>query len=99
MPCTWDPIKSEANRAKHGIGLDEAARLFDLPAHLILEEYDFDHSHAEDRIRSLGPIERGVILVVSTERDDGDLIRLISARLATPAERRRYADLIAGVQP
>jgi len=97
--CEWDQEKSEANRLKHGLGLDDAARLFDLPLHLILEEYDFDHSADEDRIRSIGPIERGVILVVSTEREDGEVIRLISARLATPQERRCYADMIAGVQP
>ncbi|MFW5845625.1 MAG: BrnT family toxin [Planctomycetota bacterium] len=99
MRCEWDQGKSEANRLKHGLGLDEAARLFDLPPHLILEEYDLDHSAEEDRIRSIGPIERGVILVVSTERDEGEVIRLISARLATAQERRRYADMIAGVQP
>jgi uncharacterized DUF497 family protein len=40
-----------------------------------------------------------VILVVSTERDDGEVIRLISARPATGPERRRYANMIAGVQP
>lgn len=38
MRCEWDPMKSETNRQKHGLGLDEAARLFDLPPHLILEE-------------------------------------------------------------
>ena len=99
MRCEWDPMKSETNRQKHGLGLDEVARLFDLPPHLILEEYDADHSIDEDRIRSIGPLDRGVILVVSTERDDGEVIRLISARPATGPERRRYANMIAGVQP
>ena len=97
MKFEWDPAKSEANSAKHGLGFAEAAQLFALPPHLILEEYDMNHSGYEDRIRSIGPIERGVILVVSTEREDGDLIRLISARFATPQERRRYANMIAGV--
>ncbi len=99
MRCTWDPEKHEVNLAKHGLGLDEAARLFELPEHLILEEYDLDHSSDEERVRSIGPIERGMILVVSTEREEGDVVRLISARPATPFERRRYADMIAGVEP
>jgi uncharacterized protein len=96
MNCTWDPEKHAANLAKHGLGFDEAARLFELPQHLILEEHDAEHSEDEDRIRSIGPIERGVIVVVSVERDDETTIRIISARFATPNERRRYADMIAG---
>ena len=36
-------------------------------------------------------------LRISIEREDDQAIRLISARIATPIERRRYADLIAGV--
>jgi uncharacterized protein len=97
--CTWDPEKHRANLAKHGLGLDEAACLFELPEHLILEEYDLDHSADEERIRSIGPIARGLIVVVCAERDEGETIRLISARLATPFERRRYADMIAGAEP
>ena len=57
---------------------------------------DFDHSEDEDRIRSIGPIERGVILVVSTELEDEATVRIISARFASPAERRRYAEMIVG---
>jgi hypothetical protein len=97
--CEWDPEKSAANHLKQGIGLEEAAHRFDLPPHLILEEYDLDHSGDEERIRSTGPIERGVILVVSTEREDGEVVRLVSARLATPSERWRYAGMIAGDLP
>jgi uncharacterized DUF497 family protein len=73
------PQEHAANLTKHGLGFDEAARLFDLPAHLILEEYDADHSEDEDRIRSIGPIARGVIVVVSVELDETS-IRIISAR-------------------
>lgn len=44
--------------ANTGLALiDDAARLFDLPPHLILEEYDLDHNAEEDRIRSIGPIK------------------------------------------
>lgn len=97
MEFEWDPQKAADNIAKHGLSFQEAATLFDLPAHLILEEYDIEHSNHEDRIRSIGPIKRGVILVVSTEKDEGNILRIISARIATPSERRRYADMIAGV--
>lgn len=68
-----------------------------MPENLVLEEYDFKHSLTEDRIISIGPIVRGIIVVVSVERNDGDIIRLISARFATTAEQKRYTEVIAGL--
>jgi uncharacterized DUF497 family protein len=44
----------------------------------VLEVYDVDHSETEDRFKSIGPIRRGLVLVVWTERTD-DLVRVISA--------------------
>ena len=97
MKCIWDEVKNQVNQQKHGLSFDEASQLFALPEHLILEEYDYDHSADEDRVRSIGPISRGVIVVISIEHENDQAVRLISARIATPIERRRYADLIAGV--
>jgi uncharacterized DUF497 family protein len=93
----WDENKNAANKLKHGLSLEEAAYLFDLPAQLILEEYDFEHSIGEDRILSIGSIARGIVVVITTERNGGNVIRLISARFATINERRRYFEFIAGV--
>jgi putative transcriptional regulator len=50
-----------------------------------LEVYDVEHSDAEDRFIAVGPIARGVVLVVWTERVE-DVIRIISARWATKGE-------------
>jgi uncharacterized protein len=74
----------------------EASELFELPDNLILELYDFEHSLNEDRIISIGPIRRGVIVVVSVERNEEDVLRLISARFATKTEQQRYEQVIAG---
>jgi hypothetical protein len=60
----------------------------------ILEIFDEHHSDAEDRFIAIGPIERGLVLVVWTERD-GDTIRIISARWATARERRLYVEYSA----
>jgi uncharacterized DUF497 family protein len=76
--------------------LEEASKLFDLPDNLILEIYDFKHSYDEDRIISIGPIHRGVIAVVLVERNEGNVLRLISARFASKAEQQRYKQAIAG---
>ena len=97
MKFQWDPDKNQANIKKHGLSFEEASELFKIPGHLVLELYDFEHSGEEDRIISIGPIQRGVIVVVSVERDDGNTIRLISARFASTAEQKRYERAIAGV--
>jgi uncharacterized protein len=83
----WDPAKSLANEAKHGVSFEEAGELF--AGQEYLEVFDAAHSHEEDRFIAIGPIARGLVLVVWTERDE-DVIRIISARWATRSERRRY---------
>ncbi len=97
MEFQWDLQKNQANIEKHGLSFEEASELFKMPENLVLEEYDFEHSLAEDRIISIGPIARGIIIVVSVERDDGYNIRLISARFASTAEQKRYTEVIAGM--
>ena len=52
-----------------------------------LEIFDAEHSDDEDRFIAIGPIARGVILVVYTERHEG-VLRIISARGATRTETR-----------
>ena len=47
-----------------------------------LEEYDMEHSEIESRFRTIGPIRRGIVPVVWTERH-AETIRIISARFAT----------------
>jgi uncharacterized DUF497 family protein len=98
MEFQWDPEKNQSNIEKHGLSFEEASELFKMPENLVLEEYDFEHSLTEDRIISIGPILRGITVVVSVERNDGDTIRLISARFASTAEQKRYVEVIAGMK-
>ena len=88
MTFEWDAEKAESNRRKHGVAFEQAVRVFADPA-VALELFDEAHSDFEDRFITIGPIQRGLALVVWTERD-GDVVRIISARWATPAERRLY---------
>ena len=88
MNVIWDQSKNLSNQEKHGVSFEDAQRLF-LSGSDFLELYDDDHSVDEDRYIAIGIIVRGVVLVVWTERDD-DVIRIISARWATPRERDRY---------
>jgi len=87
MQFEWDLEKNRRNWRKHGVSFEEATRVFGVPD--ALELFDELHSDFEDRFITIGPIERGLIMVVWTESDE-DITRVISARFATPTERRRY---------
>jgi uncharacterized DUF497 family protein len=54
---------------------------------------DPDHSEEEERFVLLGLSDRlRVLVVVHTLRDDGDTIRIVSARKGTRREQRQYFD-------
>ncbi|MFG0320086.1 MAG: BrnT family toxin [Planctomycetota bacterium JB042] len=93
MDVTWDETKSASNQAKHGVSFEEASELFTSGVDY-LEIYDEAHSADEDRFIAVGPIRRGVVLVVWSERfwmnDQESAIRIISARWATRRERDHY---------
>jgi len=84
----WDESKNLANQKNHGISFDEAAELFTDDVEC-LEIFDELHSDAEDRFISIGPIRRGLVMVVWTERVD-EVIRIISARWTSNREAERY---------
>jgi uncharacterized DUF497 family protein len=83
----WDPEKEQSNIQKHGVNFTEAATVFGDPLELTIS--DPDHSIGECRFLSIAHSSRNRILVVSyTERENR--IRIISARTASPKERRQY---------
>ena len=87
----WDPAKAAANRRKHGVSFEEAQSVF--WDDLALFDDDPDHSAEEDRFLLLGLSSRPrLLVVVHCFRVTADVIRIISARRATPAERARYSE-------
>ena len=85
----WDPRKDAANRRKHGVSFTEGETVFSDSKALLLG--DPDHSTDEDRFLLLGLSSALRLIVVShTYREGDDVIRLISAREATRAERAQY---------
>jgi len=84
----WDDAKDLLNREKHGISFAEARKLFESGVDY-LEIFDREHSDSEDRFIAIGPIERGLVVIVYTEREE-DVVRIIGARWASPRERSRY---------
>ena len=87
MRFEWDGTKAESNFKKHGVSFDEAVTVFyDLLAATFA---DPDHSQEESRQITVGYSVRGRLLVVShVER--GGITRVISARCASPRERKRH---------
>jgi uncharacterized protein len=83
----WNPEKAEANLKKHGVAFEEAETVFSDPLSLTVP--DPKHSTAENRFIITGFSEKQRQLVVA-HTDRGDKIRIISARLATPGEKRKY---------
>ncbi len=81
----WSHDKSLANKRKHGVTFKEAEELF-RSGQDYLELFDETHDELEDRFIAIGPIRRGLVLVVWTERAE-DVVRIISARWATPQEK------------
>lgn len=89
MKYTWDEIKNQKNHHKHGIWFEEAQTIW--ADGLAVEFFDPESSDDEDRFIRIGHSKRAnVLLVVFCERDDGNIIRIISARKATKKEREDY---------
>jgi uncharacterized DUF497 family protein len=83
----WDPSKEVVNRRKHGVSFAEASSIFADPFSATI--VDAQHSVGERRFITVGLSSPGRVLVVAHEELDQGL-RIISARVATAAERRRY---------
>lgn len=83
----WDARKAASNLKKHGVAFEEAVTAFDDDFSSTIG--DPVHSVGEERSLLLGMSTRQHLLVVA-HVEKGDRIRLISARLATRAERRDY---------
>ena len=96
MKFTWNEAKNATNKRKHGISFQEAKALFTSGVDY-LEIFDEDHSDEEDRFLAIGPIARGLVLVVRTERNE-DTLRIIGARWATRAEQKRYLEYMESRQ-
>jgi len=82
----WEDEKAARKLARHGVSFEAARLAFDDPFALVREDRRRDYG--EDRYILLGMVENHLLAVVHTQRDAR--IRIISARLAEPRERRRY---------
>ena len=92
MRYEWDENKNESNLEKHGLSFETASLVFDDPNALSIPDRI---ENGEERWQTIGMIEKIVIVMVAhtikleTESQE-EIIRIISARKATRAERQEY---------
>ncbi len=82
----WDERKAASNIVEHGVTFDAARDVFKDP--FALDWLDESEDYGEDRYAIIGMSENRLLYVAYTMR--GEAIRIISARLAEPQDRRRY---------
>lgn len=87
MQFEWDTRKELSNISKHGVSFREGATVFGDPLSWTFP--DPDHSVGEERFLTIGFSSQGRTVVVS-HTDRGMKTRIISARTATPREKRDY---------
>jgi uncharacterized DUF497 family protein len=89
----WSEAKAMENRRKHSVDFEEAVTVFaDENARLM---HDPDHSLREERFILLGfSAKLRLLLVCHAYRENDELIRIISARKATPNERKQYGSYL-----
>ena len=104
---TWPESRSSGieaknlfNQSKHGISFEEASQVFLDPLHVTVDDRVVDR---EQRWQTIGMARRPagnllLLLVAHTDCEDLepgtfiDVVRIISARKATPEERKSYED-------
>ena len=93
MIFDWDERKNTSNRRKHGVGFELAIQVFRDPLFLMKPDRVVQ---GELRWRTIGQIGGRVLLLVAhtveDENEQEEVIRMISAREATPHERKEYEE-------
>jgi uncharacterized protein len=89
MRFEWDEAKNRQNLAKHKISFELGALVFDDPCALSDQDRFVE---GEERWQTIGAIGGVAVVVAHTwwEEDGEEVIRLISARRASSAERKHY---------
>jgi hypothetical protein len=92
MRFEWDDVKNRRNLGKHKISFESAKVVFDDPQALADRDREVDD---EERWQTVGVIGGSITVVVAytyREEDGEEVIRIISARKASPSERRAYGE-------
>jgi uncharacterized DUF497 family protein len=90
MQFEWDENKNKQNIRKHAISFEEAVEIFD---GIVFTNIDDRFDYGEIREISVGAIQNLVIITIA-HTDRARIVRIISARKATPKERKTYYEYL-----
>lgn len=85
----WEDRKAAANYRKHRVLFETAVVVFDDDRRIAEPDPHWD----DDRWRTIGMVGTATLLVVHTVIEPDGSGRIISARRATPTERKSYERL------
>ena len=90
MRFEWDEAKNRQNQGKHGISFETATLVFEDPHALSDQDREAD---GEERWQTIGSVGGLIVLVAHLwwdDEDGEDVIRIISVRKASSAEKKGY---------
>ena len=90
VKLTWDAKKARSNLRKHGVSFSEAATCFEDPDGCYFRN---DAPSYEDRLILIARSKKSRLLFVVHAEVGRDTIRIVSARKASPSQRRMYDGL------
>lgn len=87
MRFEWDAKKAAANQRKHGVSFEEAATCFEDPHGAYFRN---EAPSYEDRLILIAYSQGQRLLFVVHAEVGRDAVRIVSARKASPAQRKLY---------
>jgi uncharacterized protein len=85
----WDEAKNQKNQKKHDVSFETASLVFEDPLRISIQDR---HTNGEERWQTIGMVKGVLMLLVAHTiiDDDCEIIRIISARQVSKAERNQY---------
>ena len=86
----WDEAKNQKNQKKHDVSFETASLIFDDPLRISMQDR---HTNGEERWQTIGMVKGVLMLLVAhtiIDEDECEVIRIISAREVSRAERDKY---------
>jgi uncharacterized DUF497 family protein len=98
MRFEWDENKSRQNLHKHDVRFESAVLVFDDSYAITQHDYTFEDEERWVTVGAIGP--GSILLVVHTfhEKQNEEVIRIISRRAAESHERRAYEEAHEGAE-
>lgn len=86
----WDEFKNVANLRKHGISFEEAIKIFEDPGYRSEQDRTENGEERWQSFGRIGPLLLAMAAHTWSEANGDEIVRVISARYATPKERRNH---------